>query len=288
MKRKTVANIVAGQEKLTMLTAYDFWTGQLVDRAGTDMILVGDSLGMVVQGHDNTLSVTVDDMVYHCKAVARGREQALVVGDMPYMSYHVNREETVRNAGRIIREGKADAVKLEGGRKRLPMIQAILDAEIPVMGHLGLTPQSVNAMGGFKVQGKDELAREQLREDALALQQAGVFAIVLECIPFDLAKEITEALQIPTIGIGAGPFCDGQVLVIHDMLGLGFGHKPKFVRQFAQLGESGFEAVQRYCDAVREGSFPSLKEAYRPAKTTSPITLYPGQSKPLAVAAHGG
>jgi len=288
MKRKTVANIVAGQEKLTMLTAYDFWTSQLVDQAGTDMILVGDSLGMVIQGHDNTLSVTVDDMVYHCKAVARGREHALVVGDMPYMSYHVNREETVRNAGRIVREGKADVIKLEGGRKRLPMIQAILDAEIPVMGHLGLTPQSVNALGGFKVQGKDELAREQLREDALALQEAGVFSLVLECIPFDFAKELTELLDIPTIGIGAGPYCDGQVLVTHDMLGLGFGHKPKFVRQFAQLGETGLEAVQQYCEAVRSGTFPTLKEAYRPAKTASPITLYPGKSKPLAVAAHGG
>lgn len=281
MKRKTIADIVAGPNKLTMLTAYDFWTSQLIDQAGCDMILVGDSLGMVIQGHDNTLSVTVDDMVYHCRAVSRGRSQALIVGDMPYMSYHVNPEETVRNAGRIIREGKADVVKLEGGQKRLPMIRAILDAEIPVMGHLGLTPQSVNALGGFKVQAKNQEAREQLIEDALALQEAGIFALVLECIPFDLAQELTELLSIPTIGIGAGPYCDGQVLVTHDALGLGFGHQPKFVRQFANLGETGLEAVRNFCEAVRHGSFPSLKEAYRPARKPKPIALYQSQVEPM-------
>lgn len=291
MKRKTVADMVAGSRKLTMLTAYDCWTSQLVDQAGTDMILVGDSLGMVIQGKENTLSVTIDEMIYHCKAVARGREQALIVGDMPYMSYHVNPEETVRNAGRLITEGRADAIKLEGGQKRLPMIRAILDAEIPVMGHLGLTPQSVNALGGFKVQAKNLQARQKLKADALALQEAGIFALVLECIPYDFAQELTEMLTIPTIGIGAGPHCDGQVLVTHDMLGLGFGHKPKFVRQFANLGETGMNAVEAFCQAVQEGSFPSLKESYRPSKKTAKIALYQGQAQgqvqPISIAAQG-
>lgn len=281
MKRTTVADIVAKPEKLTMLTAYDYWTSQLLDKAGTDVILVGDSLGMVIQGEDNTLGVTVDDMVYHCKAVARGRERALIVGDMPYMSYHVNQEETVRNAGRIVREGKADGVKLEGGRKRIPMIQAILDAEIPVMGHLGLTPQSVNALGGFKVQAKDLKARQQLKDDALALQEVGVFALVLECIPYDFAQELTDLLNIPTFGIGAGPYCDGQVLVTHDLLGMGFGHQPKFVRQFVNLGETGLDAVRNFCTAVQQGTFPTLKEAYRATNPATPLSLYQGQVKPM-------
>lgn len=278
MDRMTITRVMESEEKLTMLTAYDFWTAQLVDRGGADMILVGDSLGMVVQGKQDTLSVTVDDVVYHCRAVNRGRERALLVGDMPYLSYHVSREETVRNAGRIIVEGGADAVKLEGGSKRIPMIEALLDAEIPVMGHLGLTPQSVNAMGGFKVQGKDIEARERLKADALKLEAVGCFALVLECIPRDLAEEVTQMLQIPTIGIGAGAGCSGQVLVTHDMLGMGFGNVPKFVRRFADLGVTGLDAVSAYCRAVKDGSFPAAKESYRGSKKKeNPLQLYGGE-----------
>jgi len=274
MKRKSIPQLVGSKEPLAMLTAYDCWMASLIDKAGADLILVGDSLGMVIQGHDNTLSVTVDEMIYHCKAVARGASNAVIVGDMPYLSYHVSKEDTVRNAGRIITEGKVDAVKLEGGKKRIPMISALLDAEIPVMGHLGLTPQSVNALGGFKVQGKNEDSRERLKEEALALQDAGVFSLVLECIPYDLAGEITDLLTIPTIGIGAGPHCGGQVLVTHDLLGLTMGHKPKFVRRFAELGESGGNALESYCQAVRDGSFPSLSESYKPNAKPGPFRLY--------------
>lgn len=283
--RMTLPQIVAAEQKLTMLTAYDYWTAQLVDAGGADMILVGDSLGMVIQGNPNTLSVTVDDVIYHTKAVKRGTQRAFVIADMPYLSYHISREESVRNAGRMIAEGGADAIKLEGGSKRIPMIQAILDAEIPVMGHLGLTPQSVNAFGGFKVQAKDRDAREQLKREALALQDAGVFSIVLECIPYDLAAEVTELLDIPTIGIGAGPSCDGQVLVTHDMLGLGLGKAPKFVRQFAQMGLTGLEAVQAYCEAVQSGDFPRLSESYRPAKKKAKeadVALYGGEAVSVA------
>ena len=284
--KKGIPELVSSDRKLTMLTAYDYWTAKLVDQAGADMILVGDSLGMVIQGNDDTLSVTVDEMVYHCKAVNRGRKDAVVVGDMPYMSYHISREETIRNAGRIVREGGVDAVKLEGGIKRIPMIEALLDAEIPVMGHLGLTPQSVNAFGGFKVQGKDEASRQRLKDAALALQDTGIFSLVLECIPYDLAGEITESLEIPTIGIGAGPYCGGQVLVTHDMLGLNDGHVPKFVRQFANLGEQGGNAVRGFVDAVREGAFPSITESYRPKKGTKhkKIALYGGAAEPIPIA----
>ena len=280
MKRKTISQVVGSKKKLAMLTAYDHWTAQMVDSAGADMILVGDSLGMVIQGQENTLGVTVDEMIYHCRAVVRGRQSAMVIGDMPYMSYHVSPEETIRNAGRIIREGKVDAVKLEGGRKRIPMIEALLDAEIPVMGHLGLTPQSIHAIGGFKVQGRDAESRERIKAAALALQDAGVFALVLECIPYDLAAEVTEMLDIPTIGIGAGPYCDGQVLVTHDLLGLGFGHKARFVRQFANLGEMGQNAVASFCQAVREGTFPTLDEAYRADKKSKAVPLYGGKGAP--------
>lgn len=281
MKKVTIPGVVRAKHKLTMLTAYDFWTAQMVDGAGADMILVGDSLGMVVQGRENTLAVTVDDIVYHTRCVARARQRALIVGDMPYLSYHVSPEDTIRNAGRIIREGKADAVKLEGGRKRLPMIQALLDAEIPVMGHLGLTPQSIHAIGGFKVQGKDEESRERIKAAALALQEAGVFALVLECIPYDLAAEVTELLDIPTIGIGAGPYCSGQVLVTHDLLGMNFGHVPKFVRPFANLGQQGRNAVEGFCQAVKEGSFPTLEESYGAKKKEKAVPLYGSAQLPL-------
>ena len=267
MERKTIPQIAGEKERrLVMLTAYDYWTSQLVDRAGADMILVGDSLGMVIQGHPNTLGVSVDDIVYHTRAVIRGRTNALVVGDMPYMSYHISIPETIQHAGRIIREGGADAVKLEGGRKRLPMIQALLDAEIPVMGHLGLTPQSINKFGGFKVQGKGLRERKELKADALALEEAGVFAIVLECVPYDLAREVSELLTIPTIGIGAGPYTNGQVLVIHDLLGMNFERTPKFVRPYSEFGASGLEAVSAFCNDVREGNFPSMAESFGTAK----------------------
>lgn len=283
MKKMTIPRLGRAKHKLSMLTAYDCWTAKLADDGGADMILVGDSLAMVVQGKENTLSVTVDEMVYHVKMVKRGSGRALVVGDMPYMSYHISREDTVRNAGRLIAEGGADAVKLEGGIKRLPMIEAILDAEIPVMGHLGLTPQSVNALGGYRVQGKSDRARAKLKEDALALQEAGVFAVVLECVPFDLAGEITDLLKIPTIGIGAGPLCSGQVLVIHDMLGLNMGHTPKFVRRFGELGEQGTSAVEAYVQAVRDGSFPNVEtEAYGASKVDNVAQLYGPNNYSLA------
>jgi 3-methyl-2-oxobutanoate hydroxymethyltransferase len=274
MKRVTIPDVVAADKKLTMLTAYDYWTAKLVDDAEVDMILVGDSLGMVIQGHENTLGVTVDEMIYHCKAVVRGRSRALVVGDMPYLSYHVSREETIRNAGRLICEGGCDAIKLEGGTKRIPMIEALLDAEIPVMGHLGLTPQSVNSFGGFKVQAKDAAAREQLKREAWALQDTGVFALVLECIPHDLAAEVSAELDIPTIGIGAGPYCDGQVLVTHDMLGLTSGEPPRFVRQFAKLSELAQNGLGGYVQAVREGTFPNLRESYRGKRKPKLVSLY--------------
>lgn len=281
MKKVTIPQVVTAKQKLVMLTAYDFWTAQMVDSAGADMILVGDSLGMVIQGKQNTLSVTVEEIVYHCAAVNRGRQRALVVGDMPYLSYHVSTEETIRNAGKIIREGGVDAVKLEGGRKRIPMITALLDAEIPVMGHLGLTPQSIHAIGGFKVQGKDGDSRERIKAAALALQDAGIFALVLECVPFDLASEITEMLEIPTIGIGAGPYCSGQVLVTHDLLGLNFGRTPRFVRQFANLGTMGLNAVEGFCTAVREGTFPNLDESYAPKGTNKQTVPLYGGSTPV-------
>ena len=284
MKKRSIPQIMGSKKPLTMLTAYDFWTAQMVDNAGADMILVGDSLGMVIQGQENTLGVTVDDIVYHCRAVSRGRQNSLIVGDMPYLSYHISKEETIRNAGRIIREGRVDAVKLEGGRKRVPMIEALVDAEIPVMGHLGLTPQSVHAIGGFKVQGKDDASRERIKAAALALEAAGVFAIVLECIPYDLAKEVTEILSVPTIGIGAGPYCGGQVLVTHDLLGLSVGHKPKFVRQFANLGEMGGNALESFCQSVREGTFPTLDESYQSKGKKSKVALYGGAGAPIPLA----
>lgn len=248
--------------KITMVTAYDTPMAHIVDRAGIDMILVGDSLATTVLGQNDTLSATVDIMVHHSAAVARAQPHSLIVTDMPWLSYHISREETVRNAGRLVREGHAEAVKLEGGRKRLPMIEAILDAEIPVMGHLGLTPQSVKAMGGYRVQGKDQEAARELLADAKALAQAGVFALVLEGIPDTLAALITSEIEIPTIGIGAGAQCDGQVLVFHDVLGMSDQRLPKFVRQYARLIDSATEALQRYSADVQAGTFPAERETY--------------------------
>ncbi len=249
-------------ERITMLTAYDATFARMFDEAEIDVLLVGDSLGMVVQGLDSTLPVTVDEIVYHCRAVARGARHALVVGDLPFMSYQVTPEDALRNAGRFLAEGGAQAVKLEGGASVAPTIRRIVDAGIPVMGHVGLTPQSVHAMGGFRVQGKTEEAATRILRDARAVEDAGAFAIVLEGIPSDLARTITESLEIPTIGIGAGADCDGQVLVCYDMLGLTPDLRPKFVKRYAAMFEEGVEAARRYADEVRHGAFPTEAHAF--------------------------
>lgn len=251
-----------GQEKLVMLTAYDYSTARVMDMAGVDALLVGDSLGMVMLGYPDTLSVTVEDMVRHCAAVARGAQKALVVCDMPFMSYHVSVEETVRNAGRLMTEGRAQAVKLEGGAEFAAEVRALTRASIPVMGHLGLTPQSVNAFGGFKVQGKSMAAAQKLLDDARALQDAGAFALVLECVPAPLAERVTQALSIPVIGIGAGAGCDGQVLVWQDMTGMTLSHLPRFVKRFGEVGASLRSAVEAYAREVRAGAFPGEDHVY--------------------------
>ena len=252
-----------GGAKIRMTTAYDYPTARIADRAGADIILVGDSVANVVLGHDDTLSVDVDMMVHHTAAVARAEPRALIVGDMPWMSYHVSLEDTVLNAARLVRDGGASAVKLEGGRKRVEMIDAVVDAEIPVMGHLGLTPQSVKAMGGYRVQGKEAQAAYEMISDAIALVDAGVFSIVLEGVPDRVAQIITAEVPVPTIGIGAGAGCDGQVLVIHDVLGLGGGeYLPKFVRPYANLADDAVEALERFFDDVETGVFPSADETY--------------------------
>lgn len=249
-------------ERITMLTAYDATFARMFEEAEIDVLLVGDSLGMVVQGRDSTLPVTVDEVIYHCRAVARGASRPLVVGDMPFMSYQVSAEEALRNAGRFLAEGGAHAVKLEGGRSVAPTIRRIVEAGIPVMAHVGLTPQSVHAMGGFRVQGKTEEDAERILRDALAVEDAGAFALVLEGIPSDLADTITRELTIPTIGIGAGPSCDGQVLVCYDLLGLTPNLRPKFVKRYAEMFEEGVEAARRFAEEVRAGAFPSEEHAF--------------------------
>jgi len=252
-----------GKSRIRMVTAYDYPTAKIASRAGADIILVGDSVANVVLGHRDTLSVDVDVMVHHTAAVTRAEPDALVVGDMPWMSFHVSPEDTVRNAARLVREGGAAAVKIEGGRKRLDVVAAVLDAEIPVMGHLGLTPQSVNAMGGYRVQGKDVQAAYEMISDAQALADAGVFAMVLEGVPDRVAQIVTAEVQVPTIGIGAGAGCDGQVLVLHDVLGLGGGdYLPKFVRPYANLADDAVDALERFFDDVESGAFPSEEETY--------------------------
>jgi 3-methyl-2-oxobutanoate hydroxymethyltransferase len=251
-----------GGPKIKMVTAYDAPLAHIADSAGADIILVGDTLAHVVLGFEDTLPATIDIMIHHTAAVARTRPKALVLGDMPWLSFHISVEETVRNAGRLIREGRAEAVKLEGGRKRIPMIEALLAAEIPVMGHLGLTPQSIYAMGGYRVQGKRAEAARELVEDARALAAAGVFAIVLEGVPNVLAQIVTEEVPVPTIGIGAGPHCDGQVLVFHDVLGLHHERLPKFVRQYAHLADTAIEGLERFFADVESGAFPSDAESY--------------------------
>ncbi len=248
--------------KITSLTAYDYPTARLLDEAGIDILLVGDSLGMVVLGYDTTLPVTLEEVLHHTRAVRRGVRHALVVADMPYGSFHVSVEESVRNAVRLVKEGGAEAVKLEGGERRLELIARLVEAEIPVMGHIGLTPQSIHAFGGFKVQGKTLEAAEQLLRDARAVEAAGAFSIVLESIPRELAARITSELRIPTIGIGAGPECDGQILVVHDVIGLSFGHTPKFARRYANLDETIAQAARAYCADVQNGRFPADAESY--------------------------
>lgn len=276
-KKATVPAIRAmkGKSRIGMLTAYDYPSGKIADAAGADVILVGDSLGMVVLGYPDTLSVTVGDMLHHTRAVARGVSRALIVGDMPYLSYHVSVEESVRNAGRFIQSG-AHAVKIEGGKPtRIRVVEAIHDAEVPVMGHIGLTPQSVNAMGGFKLQGKNADDARRLIDEALALERAGCFSIVLECVPTELAAMITEQISIPTIGIGAGPHCDGQVLVYHDVLGIYDGHTPKFVRRYANIARDMQTALEGYLADVRSGAFPDEeKESFHMASDEELKRLY--------------
>ncbi|MCI8307674.1 MAG: 3-methyl-2-oxobutanoate hydroxymethyltransferase [Lachnospiraceae bacterium] len=258
----TFKKVKENKQKITMLTAYDYSTARLFDDAGVDSILVGDSLGNVILGYEDTLSVTMEDMIHHGAAVARGVKNALVIVDMPFMSYQTSVYDAVYNAGRIMKEGRAGAVKLEGGACVCPQIKAITECGIPVVGHLGLTPQSVNAFGGHKVQGRDDKSAKRLIDDARKVEEAGAFAVVLECVPAKLAETITKELSIPTIGIGAGRGCDGQVLVYQDMLGMFSDYTPKFVKQFANVGEIIKEAVKSYINEVADGVFPDEEHSY--------------------------
>ncbi|MBS6600966.1 MAG: 3-methyl-2-oxobutanoate hydroxymethyltransferase [Clostridium sp.] len=251
------------QEKITMLTAYDYSTAKLIDESGVNSILVGDSLGMVCLGYEDTLSVTMEDMIHHTRAVTRGAKNALVVADMPFMSYQTSVYDAVVNAGRLIKEGRAQAVKLEGGKEVVEQIRAIVNASIPVVAHLGLTPQSINAFGGFKVQGKSEEAAQRLLEEARAVEEAGAFAVVLECVPAKLAEFISKEISIPTIGIGAGVGCDGQVLVYQDMLGMYSDFVPKFAKQYAKVGEVMRKAFADYNKEVKDGVFPEEKHTFK-------------------------
>ncbi len=250
------------KEKITMLTAYNAWQARLAEKAGAEMLLVGDSVGMVEHGFPDTLEVTLEMMILHCAAVSRGSEKAFLVGDLPFLTYEVDEREAVRNAGRLIREGKVQAVKLEGGSNRFETIRAIVRAGIPVMGHVGLTPQTSTALGGYKVQGKDRESARRVFEDALSVERAGAFAVVLECVPSPLAERITEKLTIPTIGIGAGPACDGQVLVLHDVLDLYGTFRPKFVKVYAEGGRVLLEGLEKYVMEVKKGEFPDLEHGF--------------------------
>jgi 3-methyl-2-oxobutanoate hydroxymethyltransferase len=262
----------ASKEKLAVVTAYDATFARLLEEGGADILLVGDSLGMVVQGLSTTLPVSLEDILYHGRAVARGAERAQVVGDMPFMSYQVSPEEALRSAGRMLKEGSFEAVKLEGGVRFAEHVRAIVSAGIPVMGHVGLLPQSVHAMGGYKVQGADDAAAERILADARALEEAGVYSIVLEGIPAELARRITESVRIPTIGIGAGPDCDGQVLVCYDLLGMYQSLRPKFVKHFGEIGRGIVEAMRAYVGEVRSGAFPTPAHSFGAQKqrTASP------------------
>jgi len=266
MEKVTVTSLhrmKAEGQMITMLTSYDYPMTRILDETGVDVILVGDSVGNVILGYSNTLPVTMEEMLHHTRAVSRGCTRALVVGDMPFMSYQTGLEEAKRNAGRFLKDAGAEAVKLEGGVNMAEVIKAIVDIDIPVMAHIGLTPQSVHRMGGYKVQGRDEKQRLQLKQDARAVQEAGAFSVVLECVPSSLAKEITSELAIPTIGIGAGIECDGQVLVLHDLLGLLGGFRPKFVKSYVHLPEIISKAVKQYLDEVRARTFPDEPHAFK-------------------------
>ncbi len=272
-KKVTVPDLRARKasgEKIAMVTAYDFTMARLVDEAGVDMVLVGDSLGMVVQGLTTTIPVTMDEMAYHCRAVARGLGRAHLVGDLPFMSYQVSPQQAVESAGKLMKDGACESVKLEGGQEVAEHVHRIVRAGVPVVGHIGLTPQSVHALGGFKVQGRGAEGAEKVLADAIALEQAGAFAIVLEAIPPDLAEQVTALLSIPTIGIGAGAACDGQVLVCTDLLGLARGHQPKFAKRFANLGDAAVDAFSAYVAEVRAGTFPGAAQTYKPNVGAAP------------------
>jgi len=265
-RRKTTVQTLLSMkqrgDKIVMLTAYDYQTALLEDRAGVDMILVGDSLGMVVLGYENTIPVTLEEIVHHLRGVSHARPQAFVVGDLPFMSYQASPQDAVRNAGRLVKEGGAEGVKLEGGRRMEAVIKAIVDANIPVMGHIGLTPQSVHHLGGMRVQGKAPADADKLVEEALFLEEAGCFSMVLEGMPLQLARRITERVSIPTIGIGAGRYCDGQVLVVNDLLGMNDEFDAKFVKRYAEVGKQMTEAFDAYIKEVKEGSFPDPEHSY--------------------------
>jgi len=273
-KKTTVPEVRSARERgerLVMITAYDYPGARIADQAGVDLVLVGDSLAMVVLGHADTLAVTMDEMLHHVRAARRGTERALLVADMPYGSFHLGPDQAVANAVRFVKEAGAQAVKIEGAR--IDVLRALVDAEIPVMGHVGLTPQSIHRFGGFKVQGRGAEAREALLAAARAVEEAGAFSIVLECIPTALAREVTERLTIPTIGIGAGPHCDGQVLVWHDLLGIEERIAPRFVRRYAELGRASREAVAAFAHDVRTGAFPSAEEGFEDPSVPKPQTL---------------
>jgi len=267
---RTIRDMKAERVRIVSVTAYDYPSARLADEAGVDLILVGDSLGMVVLGYESTIPVTMSEMAHHLKAVVRAQPRALVVADLPFLSFQTSAEDAVRNSGRLMKRG-AEAVKLEGGRRMLLQIEAILAADIPVLGHLGLTPQSVHQFGGYRVQGRGREAADALLEDALALERAGCFSIVLEGVPLELGREITEALKIPTIGIGAGVHCDGQVLVLHDLIGMSFSKPARFVRRYAEAGDIIRNAITAFREDVRAGRYPSIEESYaaspeKPAK----------------------
>ncbi|SNX53179.1 3-methyl-2-oxobutanoate hydroxymethyltransferase [Thermoanaerobacterium sp. RBIITD] len=265
----TLRKYKAEGKKITALTAYDYPTAKILDECGVDMLLVGDSLGMVVLGYDSTIPVTMEDMVHHTKAVTRATQRAFVIADMPFMSYNISKENALRNAARLIAEGGAQSIKLEGGIEVAETVIAIVSAGIPVVGHIGLTPQSINQLGGYKVQGRDEEKASKLKKDAKSLEDAGICALVLECVPMELAKDITESISIPTIGIGAGPYCDGQILVTHDMLGFTQGHRPKFVKQYANIDKIIRDSVNNYISDIQNYLFPTIENSFTLRKKDS-------------------
>jgi 3-methyl-2-oxobutanoate hydroxymethyltransferase len=260
--KNTILKMKRSGEKIAAITSYDFLSTRIIDQTGIDLILVGDSLGMVIMGYENTLPVTMEEIIHHLKAVSRARPSAIVVGDMPFMSYQASVEDAVRNAGRLVKEGGAESVKLEGGERYVPVIEAVVQASIPVVGHLGLTPQSLHQMGGYRIQGRDDESAEKMVREAKALEKAGCFAIVIEGVPYQLANAITDSISIPTIGIGAGSHCDGQVLVLNDMLGIHEESLPRFVKVYDEIGDRIRDAVSKYVEEVKEGSFPTIEHSY--------------------------